>query len=258
MCVKSSTPIKYNFDIKSVIVTFFIFMAIFLLNSIKAYKVIYKFKLIELLHAEKEGEKQPKFSKVLALLSVAMLLISYFIALTLNLNVTADEEMKLVYKGILILVLNIAGTYILFNNMIIYIFKVLQKNKKVYYKGENLIGISQLIYRIKGNSNLIATIVLILSTAIIALCFTFSFYMTIDEIIPNGAPFSVTYQGGNEELDKKVEDIINADGGDNITYKTDIISINGKGLTENYTDPKHPGDPFDIFVISESQYNQII
>ncbi|MGN0144327.1 MAG: FtsX-like permease family protein [Clostridium sp.] len=258
MCIKSSTPIKYNFDIRSVIVTFLIFMAIFLLNSIKAYKVIYKFRLIELLHAEKEGEKQPKFSKILSLVSVAMLISSYFIALKLNLNVTVDEEMKLVYEGILILMLNIAGTYILFNNMIIFIFKVLQKNKKVYYKGENLIGISQLIFRIKGNSSLLATIVLILSTAIVALCFTFSFYMSIDEVIPNGAPFSVTYQSGNEELDKKVEDIINDDGENNITYKTDIVAINGKGLTENYTDPKHPGDPFDILVISESQYNEII
>ena len=74
MCLKSSIPIKYNFDIRAVIVTFFVFMIIFLLNSIKAYKIIYKFSLIELLHAAKEGEKQPNFSKALALLSVVMIL----------------------------------------------------------------------------------------------------------------------------------------------------------------------------------------
>lgn len=258
ICIKSSTPIKYNFDIRAVIATFFVFMIIFLLNSIKAYKVIYKFRLIELLHAEKEGEKQPKFSKVFAIVSAVMMLSSYIIAFTLDLNVSAEEEIKLVYKGILIILLNTMGTYMLFNNLIIYIFKLLQKNKKVYYKGENLIGVSQLIYRIKDNCNLLATIVIILSVAITAVCFTFSFYMTLDQVIPNGAPFSVAYKSGNADLDKKVEDIINADRNDNITYKTDIIAINGKGTTENYTDPKNPHVPFDIFVISQSQYNDII
>lgn len=111
MCLKSSIPIKYNFDIRAVIVTFFVFMIIFLLNSIKAYKIIYKFSLIELLHAAKEGEKQPNFSKALALLSVVMILSGYFIAMTLDLNVTAEEEMKLVYKGFIVMVLNIAFIY---------------------------------------------------------------------------------------------------------------------------------------------------
>lgn len=260
MCLKSSIPIKYNFDIRAVIVTFFVFMIIFLLNSIKAYKIIYKFSLIELLHAAKEGEKQPNFSKALALLSVVMILSGYFIAMTLDLNVTAEEEMKLVYKGFIVMVLNIAGTYILFNNLIIYILKLFQKNKKVYYKGENLIAISQLIYRIKSNCNLLATIVIVLSVAITAICFTFSFYMSIDQIVPNGAPFSVMYENVNEDLDKKVKDIINADGESNITYQADITIINGKGFTKNYTNPKqaNPADSFDILVISKSQYDDII
>ena len=70
---------------------------------------------------------------------------------------------KMVYEGLIVTLLVILGTYILFNNLIIYMFKIFEKNKKVYYKGENLIGVSQIIYRIKGNSNLLATIAVISS-----------------------------------------------------------------------------------------------
>lgn len=182
----------------------------------------------------------------------------YIIALTLDLNVSVEEESKLIYKGILILILNIAGTYLLFNNLITYVFNLLKKNKKFYYKGEHLIGISGLVYRIKSNSNLLATIVIILSVAITSVCFTFSLNMTLDQIIPNGAPFSVTYKSGNEDLDKKVENIINSDGSDNITYKTSITAVNAKGLTKNYTNSKSSEIPFDMYVISLSEYNEIL
>lgn len=256
--IKSSVPIKYNFDIRSLACTFCIFMIIFILNSVKSYNVIYKFTLVELLHAENEGEKQPQFSTKLAIASAVMMVTGYIIALTLDLNVSVEEESKLIYKGILILILNIAGTYLLFNNLITYVFNLLKKNKKFYYKGEHLIGISGLVYRIKSNSNLLATIVIILSVAITSVCFTFSLNMTLDQIIPNGAPFSVTYKSGNEDLDKKVENIINSDGSDNITYKTSITAVNAKGLTKNYTNSKSSEIPFDMYVISLSEYNEIL
>jgi len=39
VCMKSTSTIEYNFDLRSVMVTIFVFMIIFLLNSIKAYGV---------------------------------------------------------------------------------------------------------------------------------------------------------------------------------------------------------------------------
>lgn len=61
--IKSSVPIKYNFDIRSLACTFCIFMIIFILNSVKSYNVIYKFTLVELLHAENEGENSRSFQQ---------------------------------------------------------------------------------------------------------------------------------------------------------------------------------------------------
>lgn len=256
ICMKASKPIKYNFDIRIVMMTFIVFIVIFAINSEKAYGTIYKFTLIELLHAKNYGESVPKYSKKYALLSIIMISCGYFIALTMNLTIGGSI---LMIKAVIILFLVVCGTYMLFDNFIIYVLTKLQKNKKIYYKGENLIGISQIVYRIKGNSKLLATIAVISSTAITALCFTFSFNMMIDKIIPNGAPFSVMYESGDDILNKKVENLIN-DGENNITYMMDITAINGRGLTQNYEGPfeAHTNNPFDMFIISESQYKDIL
>ncbi len=257
LCMKSNKPIQYTFDIRSVVMTIFVFMIIFLLNSIKAYGIIYKFRLIELIHAAKEGEKKPKFSKLLALLSLIMVISGYIGVLKMNLE---SGGAQILYKGLLITLLVIAGTYILFNNFIIYIFKLFEKNKKAYYKGENLIGVSQIIYRIKGNSNLLATIAVVSSVAITALCFTFSLNLTLDKIAPSGCPFSIMYQSGSEGLNKKVEAVINNHKEIKTTYKTDIVMINGSGLTPKYKGSfgKDLKAPFDMFIMSASEYKDIV
>ena len=257
MCMKSINPIEYTFDIRSVAVTIFVFMIIFLMNSIKAYRVIYKFELIELLHAAKEGENKPEFSRALALLSLIMIGSGYICALKMNLE---SGGAQMLYKGLLIMLLVVVGTYILFNNLIIYIFKLFEKNKKMYYKGENLIGVSQIVYRIKGNSNLLATIAVVSAVAITALCITFSFNMVIEKVAPNGCPYSIMYQGGNEDLNNRIEAVINKHKEIKTTYKTDIVMINGSGLTPKYKGPfgKNLKSPFDMFIMSASEYKNIM
>ncbi|ADK16063.1 Bacitracin export permease protein BceB [Clostridium ljungdahlii DSM 13528] len=257
VCMKSNKPIQYTFDIRAIVMTIFVFMIIFLLNSIKAYGIIYKFRLIELIHAAKEGEKKPKFSRVLALLSLIMVIGGYIGVLKMNLE---SGGAQMLYKGLLIMMLVVAGTYILFNNFIIYIFKLFEKNKKAYYKGENLIGVSQIIYRIKGNSNLLATIAVVSAVAITALCFTFSLNLTLNKVAPSGCPFSIMYQSGSQELNKKVEAVINNHKEIKTTYKTDIVMINGSGLTQKYKGPfeKDLKAPFDMFVMSASEYKDIV
>ena len=137
VCMKSDTAIEYTFDVRSIVITILAFMVIFLLNSIKAYSIIYKYKLMELMHATKEGEKRPKFSKLLALVSIIMVGSGYYIALKM---IQLSGGIQMLYSALIVMVLVIAGTYILFNNLIIYMFKIFKNNKKMYYKGENLIG----------------------------------------------------------------------------------------------------------------------
>ncbi|OPJ64005.1 ABC transporter permease [Clostridium oryzae] len=257
MCIKSNTSIKYSFDIKSILMTIMVFVIIFALNSMKAYYVIYDYELIELMHADKEGESSPKFSKALALLSLIMVLGGYIV--TLNVDLSSGGK-QMMYKILALSVIIVAGTYILFNNLLIYVFKLSQKNKKTYYKWQNLLSISQLTYRIKGNSNLLATISIISAVAMTALCFTFSFNKMLDESVPNSAPFTISYDGGDKTLNKEVSAVIRKDKGNSITYKKDFKIIKGSGRTPKYKGSleKLSSFPFDIYIISLSEYNDIM
>ena len=254
--MKARVVVQYTIESRAVIATTLIFIALFLFNSIKAYGVIYKFRLIELLSAEKEAEKAPEGSKGMALLSIVMIFCGYFIAYTKLLQ----GGSKMIYFGLLVLILVVAGTYILFNNLIIILLNRLKENKKLYYKGENLISISQILYRIKANSNLLSTIAVISAVAITAISFTFSTYMSMEQIPTFNSPFSLMYTGGDETLNSKVEEIINKHSEVKVTHSSDIVMINGKGLTSKYKGPydKDLKAPFDVYIISRSEYNEIL
>ena len=85
-------------------------------------------KPIELLHGEKTGEKPPKARWILALLGMLLLGTAYYLALT-----TKDPIQALLVLFIAI-VLVIIASYLLFICGSVALCKMLQKNKKYYYK----------------------------------------------------------------------------------------------------------------------------
>ena len=82
-------------------------------------------------------------------------------------------EAIFIFFGAVLLV--ILGTYLLFNAGITVFLQLLQKNKKYYYQPNNMISVSNLIYRMKKNAVGLATIS-ILSTMVLV---TFSAGMNI-------------------------------------------------------------------------------
>ncbi|PJI06985.1 MULTISPECIES: FtsX-like permease family protein [Clostridium] len=254
--MKSNVNIKFTLEPNAVIATILIFAVVFIFNSIRSSKVVYKYSLIELLSAEKECEVSTEGSKGMALISILMIFVGYVIAYTK----TLQGGSQMVYFGLLVLVLVVTGTYILFNNLIVILLKRLKKNKKLYYKGENLVSISQILYRIKANSNVLATIAIVSAVAITALGFTFSLYMSLEKQTALAAPYSLMYKAGNKELDTKIYDVINKHKEVKITHRSNISIVEASGLTNKYKGPngKDLKVPFGVKIISESEYNEIL
>lgn len=254
--MKGNVVVYFTLEVKAVIVTTLIFIALFVFNSIKSSEVIYKFKLIELLSAEKESEKAPESSKTMSLIAILMIFTGYCIAY----NKLLQGGSKMIYFGFLVLILVVAGTYILFNNSIIILLNKFKKSRKLYYKGENLISISQILYRIKANSNMLATIAVISAVAITALAFSFSFYMSLETQIPSGAPFSLMYKSGDEGLNNEVDKIINKHSEVKVTHKSDIVLVDGIANTAKYKGSygKELSGSFDVKIMPISEYNEIV
>src|SRR5690606_8908627 len=203
-----NAPVEVSFGISldAIVNTFIVFLMISLFTSFRAYRLIYRFKLIELFRAEKEGEKVPKISFIAALTSIILIALSYWLGYQPPTN-----NIQVLTNLLLFLFCIVLGTYLLFRFLTIYLLRLLQNKKTSYYKGTNLVGISQLIYRINGNARTLTMIALLSAVTISAISVGYSFYYTNEKQAEKEAPFSYMHISTSESVDKQIEDVIQSD-----------------------------------------------
>nr|WP_245335618.1 ABC transporter permease [Streptococcus panodentis] len=143
----------------------FIFAGLVFVNGWR----ILRFDSLKMSKEKASGEKKSRFLLPQTFIGLAALLYGYYLAQT----VRNPMEAIFIFFGAVLLV--ILGTYLLFNAGITVFLQLLQKNKKYYYQPNNMISVSNLIYRMKKNAVGLATIS-ILSTMVLV---TFSAGMNI-------------------------------------------------------------------------------
>lgn len=117
---------------------------------------------IELLRSNKTGEKEPKVKWVTFVIGIVTLVMGYYMALSCK---STGEAVEKLFTSIFLV---IVGTYCLFIAGSIFVLKKLKNNKKYYYRTNNFISVSNLIYRMKHNAAGLASIC-VLSTGVILL-----------------------------------------------------------------------------------------
>lgn len=123
--------VTFSITWQPAVISIILFAILFFINAMAAYRIIYRYKLIDLLSADKEGEKAPKFSPVSAVLSVIFIVISYAIFLNLNGN---DGGMKLTGPVLVGCTILIIGTYLFFKNFITWLMLKLKSNKSFFIR----------------------------------------------------------------------------------------------------------------------------
>ena len=142
--------------------TLFLTVLSFVLILLYSLGQIHVAKPIELLHGEKTGEKPPKARWILALIGVVLLGTAYYLA------VTTREPVQALLVLFVAIVLVIVGSYLLFICGSVALCKMLQKNKKFFYKLTHFISVSSMSYRMKRNGASLASIC-ILSTGVLVM-----------------------------------------------------------------------------------------
>jgi putative ABC transport system permease protein len=244
-----TAKVTFFIAIKAVGITVIAFLIIFLVNSIHSYSLIYRFKLIDLFNASKQGERAPRVSVILSLISIFMIGTGYTIAVTLK---------KLsINKLLFILGITVLGTYILFSNLIIYLVKLIKKNRNYYFKGVNMIGISNILYRIKGNSRTLATIAVLSAVTITAVGTTYSLYSTIERTTLANYPYSAEYKLTGKDTDKKIDELIMKHSEVGISSIDEIEYLKSEVSIPGYLKDKAAKN-FEGHILSESQFNEIV
>lgn len=235
---------------RAIMNTVIVFAILFLVTSIHGYTIIYRFKLVELFRAEKSREREPRASIVSAILSIILIGGGYWWYIK-GLDITPN------FLTIIFLTLAavITGTYLLFSSLAVFIIKLSKRNRRRYYKGINMIGTSQLLYRIKSQSRTLATIAILSASTLTALSVITSMYYDTSKNMNRNYPFSYAYFSRDKVLDKKVEEVINNYPKNKLLTSVEVETVRLKGrYPKVYKNAPKEGS---IYIISESSYNKV-
>lgn len=249
--------------------TALLFAGIFLLIFINTLRQIHLTNPIELLHSENAGEKPPKANWLLALAGAVILGGAYYLAVTIDEPITA---LTLFFVAVIMVII---ATYLLFVAGSVALCKILQKNKKYYYKTNHFVSVSSMIYRMKRNGAGLASICILCTMVLVMVSSTVCLYWGTEDSLRTRYPRHINIQAnvsdyseiGPERLDEirsvATEETakLGAEPKNVLDYRVaavagydvadGVIDVDVNNLTEL-------SDVWQIFIVPVEDYNHIM
>lgn len=195
-----------TFSTEALVNTAGIFTLLFLFTSLQGYRVIYQFKLIDLFHAEKQGEKIPRASLLVAILGTALIAFGYYTASADIFTSNIWRFFTVLGTPLMVIGVTIAGTYLLFHSVSVFVLTALKKATSWSWKGLNLIGVSQLLYRIRANAKSLSIIAILSATTITAGGGVFGMYYNAEANVRQMLPNTFMWKGDTVKFSQ--EDVL--------------------------------------------------
>lgn len=141
---------------------------------------------IQLLKSSETGEREPKTRWFMAASGTAALAAGYGIAIHTR---TASGALHFFFPSVILVM---AGTYCLFQAGSVAILKTLRKKKDFFYKPENFVAVSGMIYRMKQNAAGLSGICILSAAVLITLSTCASLYVGEEDILRNQYPREIS------------------------------------------------------------------
>ncbi|MCH5297784.1 MAG: ABC transporter permease [Ruminococcus sp.] len=177
-------------SISSVIMSVALFGAIFVLLFLNALRQIKFSSSISLLRSENVGEKPPKANWFFGILGILILAGGYAISLSIK------NPLAALFGFFVAVILVIIGTYITMISGSVLFCKILQKNKRYYYKLNHFVSVSSMAYRMKRNGAGLASICFLATMVLVIISSTASLYIGGEDAIRNRYPREITVTFG--------------------------------------------------------------
>lgn len=194
---------NFTFSGQAVLNTVVIFAILFLFTSLQGYRVIYQFKLIDLFHAEKQGEKMPRASIFAAIVGTILVGFGYYTSVTDIFTSSIWRFFTILGTPLLVIGVTIVGTYLLFHSVSVFVLTALKKATAWSWRGLNLIGVSQLLYRIRGNAKSLSIIAILSATTITAGGAVFGIYYNTESSVRLAMPNTFMWKGDAVDFSQK-------------------------------------------------------
>ena len=195
MKVELVATFQWSVVLSILLVFGFIFLVIVFLNAVH----IIRMDALQLSREKAKGEKKGRFLVLQTLVGLITLGGGYYLAQSVK------DPVSAVLTFFIAVMLVIFATYLLFNAGITVFLQLLKKNKRYYYQPNNLISVSNLIFRMKKNAVGLATIAILSTMVLVTMSAATSIYNGSENMKKLMYPHDFDVKGQNvevEDLDK--------------------------------------------------------
>ena len=186
--VAAQTDYRLRIEVPAIRETLAVFGVIHLLILLNSLRQIHLTNPLELLRSESAGEKPPKANWVLALLGAVLLGGAYALA------VSIEEPVSALLWFFVAVILVILGTYLLFIAGSVALCRLLQKNKRYYYKTNHFVSVSSMLYRMKRNGAGLASICILCTMVLVMVSSTVCLYIGAEDSLVARYPRSLVFR----------------------------------------------------------------
>lgn len=171
-----------TFQLKSLVTVLIYLFGIFALVSLFNIGKLGLTDSLKLVQGKKRGDKKPGFLWLQTFLALILLVAGYAIAQLVTSPIQAVPS----FFGATLLV--ILGTYLLFQAGVISLLNWLKHRQTYYYKPENFISVSNLIFRMRKNALGLATITILSTMFLVTMVGGLNIYIGGKDYITNQNP----------------------------------------------------------------------
>ena len=192
--IGESTGLVSTFQVMTIPIVLVIFACIFsLLVLVNGFRLL-RLNPLQLTKDGLKGEKKGRFLVIQTFLGLGSMGYGYYLALSVQNPVIA------IMSFFLAVLLVILGTYLLFNAGTTVVLQLLKKKKNYYYKPNNMISISNLVFRMKKNAVGLATIAILSSMVLVTLVGAASIYAGKKDYLASATPHDYSVAGNKVDL----------------------------------------------------------
>ncbi|WP_341276301.1 ABC transporter permease [Streptococcus thermophilus] len=192
--IGESTGLVSTFQVMTIPIVLVIFACIFsFLVLVNGFRLL-RLNPLQLTKDGLKGEKKGRFLVIQTFLGLGAMGYGYYLALSVQNPVIA------IMSFFLAVLLVILGTYLLFNAGTTVVLQLLKKKKSYYYKPNNMISISNLVFRMKKNAVGLATIAILSSMVLVTLVGAASIYAGKKDYLMSAAPHDYSVSGNKVDL----------------------------------------------------------
>ena len=186
---------SFHIDLQSIRDTLLLFVVIYTLLYLNTLRQLHLTNPIELLHSENAGEKPPKGNALVAIFGAVLLIAAYVLAVSIE-----DPIAAMIWFFVAVIMV-ILATYLLFISGSVTICRLLQKNKKYYYKTNHFISVSSMRYRMKRNGAGLASICILCTMVLVMVSSTVCLYIGKEDSLRMRYPRNYNLNVSVESLD---------------------------------------------------------